>query len=198
MEAQLFLPKKHLLTSFPVGCYFRVCTSPLQGPPRDFGVYDGRGNSTSCYTADGYDGWKTRVGKQSSVLEWDRDTVAYPPADLRIVFVEQLNPSGETTGKQGWMLLEDMTPLTGTAEASKESRIRASLEARIESAKKSLSFLPRQEEDARHAFQVQEQQMQDRVAQLKRQLDEDLERIAQHRRTYEHELREAEEQLKNL
>lgn len=78
------------------------------GTRNNFGIFDNSVcNPTAAYCDIGREGYIRLSGQFCSVLEWDRDTVAYPPDDLMAVHVRC-----KRTNHHGWIfryqLLEEI------------------------------------------------------------------------------------------
>ena len=78
------------------------------------GIFANDNHQFKSYIALGYDGYKELVGQFTTVLEWDRDTVACPPADLTAVHIT----SDRDATKQGWVMMTDLLYDDTTATTS--------------------------------------------------------------------------------
>ena len=78
--------------------------APEDGTPNDFGIFDKHEiNPTAAYIALGRDGYKTLKGKHIEELDWDRDTMAYPPDDLVAVHIRNTS-----NNQHGWYFRRDL------------------------------------------------------------------------------------------
>lgn len=78
--------------------------APEDGTPNDFGIFDKNEiNPTAAYIDMGRDGYKHLAGHHVSVLEWDRDTVAYPPDDLTAIHIRD-----PISNEHGWYFRQDL------------------------------------------------------------------------------------------
>lgn len=99
------------------GWKLRVTVEP--GIPNDFGIYNRyEGNSTSAYTNQGRDGFRTWKGKWKEVIIWDRDMMVPEPPNLNCVHVTEVLENGSLGPRHGWLFLNSIEHRIGTTEYS--------------------------------------------------------------------------------
>ena len=73
------------------------------GTKNDFGIFDKHDiNPVAAYIDLGRDGYKTLQNQFATTLDWDRDTMAYPPDNLDAVHLTAAN------GEHGWVFRTDV------------------------------------------------------------------------------------------
>jgi hypothetical protein len=88
--------------------------SPGSLESQGLGIFANDNHQFKSYIALGHDGYKELVGQFTTALEWDRDTVACPPADLTAVHIA----SDRDATKQGWVMKTDLLYDDTTATTS--------------------------------------------------------------------------------